>query len=193
MRIGYAHVTSTLALVVALSGTAYAATTITSANIKNNTIQSKDIKNHAIKSTDLAAKAKAEIRGQAGQILTTRPADLVLTGTKTVLKLDLPAGSWAIVAHVGGAHNGAAFSSRLECLLAQPGGELDFAKLRLAANTGLDPLVFADESLNGAVTLASPGSVTVACSNVTFGDPTHTITLTGLAMTAISGTSVALQ
>ena len=42
-----------LALFVALGGTSYAATRITSAQIKNNTIQGKDIKNGSIKSADV--------------------------------------------------------------------------------------------------------------------------------------------
>jgi hypothetical protein len=47
-RLSYANVASTLALVVALSGTAYAAATVTSADIVNRTIKVKDISTGAV-------------------------------------------------------------------------------------------------------------------------------------------------
>jgi hypothetical protein len=49
----YATVASTIALVVALSGTAYAAATITSADIVNSTIQGIDIRDGAVRSADV--------------------------------------------------------------------------------------------------------------------------------------------
>ncbi|MEZ5095241.1 MAG: hypothetical protein R2731_03460 [Nocardioides sp.] len=66
-HVNYANVTATVALVVALGGTSYAATQITSAQIKNGTIQNIDvkadtlkgdrIKNHSIGAKDLAKGA----------------------------------------------------------------------------------------------------------------------------------------
>jgi uncharacterized protein YjbI with pentapeptide repeats len=50
----YANVTATLALVVALGGTSYAAVTITGANVRNNTITGADIKNGSIRGADIA-------------------------------------------------------------------------------------------------------------------------------------------
>src|SRR5688572_25420853 len=49
VRPSYANVASTLALVVALSGTAYAAATITGADVKNNTLTSKDVRSLSMK------------------------------------------------------------------------------------------------------------------------------------------------
>ena len=49
----YATVASTLALVLALSGTAYAAATVTSADIVDNTIRTADIRNGAVESLDI--------------------------------------------------------------------------------------------------------------------------------------------
>ena len=52
----------------------------------------------------------------------------------------------------------------MECGLSGPDGVVvDFSKVRLAANVALDSLIFASVSLNGAVTLASPGTVKVSC------------------------------
>jgi hypothetical protein len=46
-------VVSSVALIIALGGTSYAASKITSAQIKNNTIKSADIKNNSVTSTDV--------------------------------------------------------------------------------------------------------------------------------------------
>ncbi|SEC49287.1 Collagen triple helix repeat-containing protein [Nocardioides exalbidus] len=94
MRIGYAHVTSTLALVVALGGTSYAAVQVTGKDVldgsltgkdlKAGTITGKNVKNGAISSQDvadgsLAAKDFADgqlpagATGPAGPAGTTGP------------------------------------------------------------------------------------------------------------------------
>lgn len=49
----YANVAATLALVVALGGTSYAAAMITGADIKDGTVSSADIKNSSVKSKDI--------------------------------------------------------------------------------------------------------------------------------------------
>jgi hypothetical protein len=50
----YANVTSTLALVVALSGTAYAAVTITGKNVRNGSLTGADVKKNSIGSKQVA-------------------------------------------------------------------------------------------------------------------------------------------
>ncbi len=72
----YATVASTLALVVALGGTSYAAAmltgaditdgTITSADVKNNNLKSKDVKNGALKLKDFSTGAKTGLQGAPG-------------------------------------------------------------------------------------------------------------------------------
>jgi hypothetical protein len=53
-KVSYANVASTLALVVALTGGAYAAGVIDSGDIKNNSIESRDLKNRdAVKARDV--------------------------------------------------------------------------------------------------------------------------------------------
>lgn len=49
----YANVTATIALVIALGGTSYAAITITSTNIRNGTIRGIDVANNTITSTKI--------------------------------------------------------------------------------------------------------------------------------------------
>jgi hypothetical protein len=62
----YAAITSTLALVVALSGASYAAVVVTGAQIKNNTVTSKDVKDKTIKTRDISQGAKDALKGMVG-------------------------------------------------------------------------------------------------------------------------------
>ena len=72
----YADIAATLALVVSLSGTAYAATVVTSANIRDNTIQSRDVRDGTLQGRDVADgsmtladlndTSEAKLRGQKG-------------------------------------------------------------------------------------------------------------------------------
>lgn len=52
-RPSYANVASTLALVVALSGTAYAAATITGASVKDGTLSGRDVRNNSLTTKDV--------------------------------------------------------------------------------------------------------------------------------------------
>lgn len=52
--LSYPHVVSTLALVVACSGTAYAAVRITGADVVDGSLTGKDLKNGSVKSADVA-------------------------------------------------------------------------------------------------------------------------------------------
>ncbi|MCW3050037.1 MAG: hypothetical protein JWO74_4321 [Solirubrobacterales bacterium] len=70
-HISYANVTATLALVVALGGTSYAAfslprNSVGSAQIRNSSVRSTDIRNRTIRLTDLANSTRASLRGQQG-------------------------------------------------------------------------------------------------------------------------------
>jgi hypothetical protein len=76
-RISYANVTSTLALVLALGGTSWAAVTISGANIKNNSVTAADlakgsvtsseVRNGSLRAADFAAGAlPAGPRGATG-------------------------------------------------------------------------------------------------------------------------------
>lgn len=80
VRMSYANVVSTLALVLAMSGTAYAVATVTSGDIVNKTIKVKDISNGAV--FDLLPKAAQVVMNDGG----------VLTGTdpQTVATVDIP-------------------------------------------------------------------------------------------------------
>jgi hypothetical protein len=62
----YATVVSTLALVVAATGTSYAAVMITGQSIQDGTVTTKDVANQTLKVKDLSAGARSSLRGSAG-------------------------------------------------------------------------------------------------------------------------------
>ena len=72
-HLSYANVTATLALIVALGGTSYAAFTLPrnsvgSAQVRSGAIKSSDIGDRTIRLTDIAASARTSLRGQKGAI-----------------------------------------------------------------------------------------------------------------------------
>lgn len=66
MRSRYPHVVSTLALVLALTGTAAAAGLIDGAKIKPGTITSRQIRDGALSAADISAAAARTLRGKPG-------------------------------------------------------------------------------------------------------------------------------
>ncbi len=70
----YAAVTSTLALVIALGGTSYAAVKITGADIKDNTVTTKDVKDKTLKVKDLSPGARKKLKGATGPAGPTGPS-----------------------------------------------------------------------------------------------------------------------
>jgi hypothetical protein len=81
-KLTYPHVVSTLALFVALGGTAYAAATIGSAEIVDESIQSVDVKNGQVKTADIALDAITSNRINNGSVLNSEIATNAVTGAK---------------------------------------------------------------------------------------------------------------
>lgn len=71
-----ALIVSSLALFTALSGGAYAATTIGSLQIKNNAVKSIDIQNGTLKTADMSLAAQLALKGKAGPTGPQGPAGL---------------------------------------------------------------------------------------------------------------------
>lgn len=102
--------------------------------------------------------------------------------------LALPAGTWALVAHLNGVNN-AATSQRLDCYFTGTPDENDLAKFRAQPNIA-DQVIYADLSLQVVTTLASPTSVKIECS------PTGTSpdwTFNSIKLTAVQATGVTRQ
>ena len=106
----FSNVIALCALFVALSGTSYAVTRITSKQIRNNTIRSVDIKNRTIKSRDIA-------RGVIGATLQSSAAQVVRDAGPTNVGSSQ---SYTPVATLGGL---------------EPGAYVLLAKVNQSANT----------------------------------------------------------
>ncbi|MFN7149604.1 MAG: hypothetical protein ACK4V6_08985 [Microthrixaceae bacterium] len=71
----YANVTATLALVVALGGTSYAAATIGTADIKKSAVTSAKIKNGNVKAADLRGGAVTSVKIRDGAVTSGKIQD----------------------------------------------------------------------------------------------------------------------
>ncbi len=74
----YANVAATLALVVALGGTGYAAATIGTGDIKNNAVTSAKIKNKNVKATDLRGNSVNSAKIKNNTVKDQDVADVVM-------------------------------------------------------------------------------------------------------------------
>jgi hypothetical protein len=92
------------------------------------------------------------------------------SGATQVASKSLPAGSFVLIAKLL-ADNDASSAARIDCSLNDPAAnQLDFMKLRLAA-TNIPNQEFGNISLEGAVTLNVPGTVTVQCTQLEDSPP----------------------
>jgi hypothetical protein len=79
--ITYANVMASIALVLALSGTAYAAITITGRNVRDSSLTGADVKNGSLATADLAAATRRSFKGDRGFSGSTGPMGIKgLTG-----------------------------------------------------------------------------------------------------------------
>ena len=62
-RLSYANVTATIALVLALGGTAYAAVKITGAEVKNGSLSGEDVANQSLSGADVQNLSDADFKG----------------------------------------------------------------------------------------------------------------------------------
>ncbi|MBJ7356934.1 hypothetical protein [Nocardioides sp.] len=140
----YANVVSTMALVLAVSGGAYAATqlpkdSVGSKQIKNNKVKSKDIKDGGIRAVDLRADVLGDV---------VRDGDLTDVVRDAELDADLAA---AVADLVSEGQLDTALAAALEDYVA---GDRDDAALTLPGGSTIQPLV----SIPGLI------SVTARCS-----------------------------
>ena len=181
----YANVASTLALVVALGGTSYAAVAIAknsvgSPQIINNSVKSADVKNGNLKAVDFragelpaGAQGPTGATGLQGPIGPVGPShgygvdsgtgSLTWTGAvQTVSTLAVPAGSYVVFAKVLGNNNDAG-ESDINCELRANGSVLDAGHdvLELAANGVAGDRQYMP--LTGTLTAAAPTTLTITC------------------------------
>jgi hypothetical protein len=116
-RITYANVASTLALVLALSGTAFAAAKITSADIVNKTI----------KPVDMSAKAKKALLPEARQVFKNDAGQF--SSETTFGGAGLPQGQWVVVAKLWLENEGTGVHDVLCALTAGNDSDLVWSRL----------------------------------------------------------------
>ena len=175
----YANVTATLALVIALGGTSYAAiklprNSVTSATVKDRSLMKKDFKTGQLPAGKRGPAGPQGPAGEAGaggaggggggaffnraerSELIPGPAD------QTIQNLNLPAGNWVVTAKFV-AENGTTTEGvgKLSCTLTLGGTVIDH--LGPAPGTDFDPGA-ANFVLTGAGTLGGPGAATVVCN-----------------------------
>lgn len=113
--------------------------------------------------------------GPSEAIVATQSETISFTGFKDLASITLPAGSWIVTAQFNAA-NTTATPVRIDCRLLDPSAELDFYKVRLAANNGAAAdLIFASGTLTGATTLASGGVVRLNCNTVESASPVQVL------------------
>jgi len=139
-RGSYANIASTAALVVALGGTSYAATMITSHQIQDGTVRNRDIRTNTIDGTrvrdggldvsDLAPDAQSAAYAVYHDEDVTVPSASV----GTMLSLTIPrAGAYGVAAKLEGTYYGST-SSWISCGLSA-GSDTDYSGASLAANS----------------------------------------------------------
>ncbi len=203
----YANVTATLALVIALGGTSYAAiklpkNSVTSATVKDRSLLKKDFKTGQLPRGKTGKQGPAGPAGPAGGsgaagsagtgagtgaglFNRAEAAENLVPGSadQTIQSLALPAGSWVVTAKF--IAENATLTGTLACSLNVGGVAVD----TLGAGTGIDfDQGSSSNTLTGAGTLAAAGAATVVCNtnnNVTAG------TYRARSMTAVQASSVA--
>jgi hypothetical protein len=198
----YANVTATLALVIALGGTSYAAiklpkNSVTSATVKDRSLMKKDFRPGQLPAGKRGPAGPAGPAGTAGGdggggsgaafFNRTDASENVVPGNadQTVQSLNLPAGSWVVTAKFVADNDNpdAAATGTLTCTLTLGGAVID----SLGPATDFDPGT-ASNTLTGAGTLGGPGTATVVCNTA---NSVGAGTYRARSITAVQASSVA--
>lgn len=161
-----------LALVVAMSGSAVAASLITSSQIKNGTIQVKDLSKSAVRALH-GAKGSSGTAGAPGAPGATGPigpsnvfeftheANVELPNNATPFTASVGPGQYLIIGKAE-VNNNSSVTARPDCILTA-GTDVDDALL------GTSPESTNDDTAAGTLTLthtfAAAGSVTLGCTD----------------------------
>jgi hypothetical protein len=176
----YANVTATLALVIALGGTSYAAiklprNSVSSIHVKDRSLLKKDFKTGQLPAGKrgpagpqgpAGAAGGAGAGGGGGSAVVVNRAEGIDAlvpgnGDQLIQSVSLPAGSWAVTAKFIGENGTAADGGRLACTLTLGGAAID--TLGPGAGVDFDPGA-ATLTLTGAGTLGAAGTAAVVCN-----------------------------
>jgi len=198
---GYADITATAALVLALcGGSAFAATQITSKQIKNHTIKAKDVRPGTLTGAEVADGSLSGADLAAGTVPVGpaaygryHDAPVTITGPAVVpvLTLALPAGSYAISAKTWliNNHSGPIPTSDLECYLVA-GGDTDTVQTSTTkADGGLTAPNRVAVSLQVLHTFASAGNAVLSCTGFGVSSAANQSKITAVQVGSISNTA----
>jgi hypothetical protein len=169
----YANVTATLALVIALGGTSYAAiklprNSVSSVQVKDRSLLKKDFKTGQLPAGKRGPAGPAGPAGDAGGGASaffnrTDAEENVVPGNanQTIQNLNLPAGNWVVTAKfvADNENPDAAATGTLTCTLTLGGAVID----SLGPATDFDQGTVSN-TLTGAGTLGGPGAASVVCN-----------------------------
>jgi hypothetical protein len=195
----YANVTATLALVIALGGTSYAAiklpkNSVSSLQVKDRSLLKKDFRTGQLPAGKKGATGAQGPEGPAGPaggssalVNRAEAVDALVPGNgdQVVQSINLPAGAWAVTAKFV-AENGTAAEGvgKLSCTLTIGGGAVDSLG---AGGIDFDPGA-ASVTLTGGGTLGAAGTAAVICNTAnTVGAGSYR----ARSITAVSASSVA--
>ncbi|HEV2774275.1 MAG TPA: hypothetical protein VGV90_01665 [Solirubrobacteraceae bacterium] len=190
----YANVTATLALVIALGGTSYAATklpknSVTSATVKDRSLLKKDFRPGQLPAGKRGpAGPQGPAGGADGSSLgffnRAEAVENLIPGSadQTIQSLSLPAGNWVVTAKFV-AENATA-TGRLSCALTLGGAAIDSLG---PAGVDFDQGA-ASNTLTGAGTLGGAGAAAVICNT---GNSVGAGTYRARSITAVQTGSVA--
>lgn len=194
-RGSYANVTATLALVIALGGTSYAATklprnSVSSVQVKDRSLLKKDFRPGQLPRGKTGAPGPAGPAGQSGSaaiVNRAEGADALVPGNgdQVVQSMNLPAGSFAVTAKFIAENATAVPGGTLRCTLTIGGAAVD----NLGPGAGIDFDQGATiNTLTGAGSLGGPGTAAVVCNT---GNTVSAGSYRARSMTAVSASSVA--
>jgi hypothetical protein len=195
----YANVTATLALVIALGGTSYAAiklpkNSVTSVQVKDKSLLKKDFKTGQLpagKKGATGAQGPAGPAGTAGgsSVVVNRQeaVEALVPGTagQAIQTVNLPAGDWAVTAKFIAENATAVPGGTLACTLAIGATVVD----SLGPGAGIDfDQGATSNTLTGAGALAAAGTATVICNT---SNTVSAGSYRARSITAISASTVA--
>jgi len=183
----FATVTAVTALVIAMGGTGYAASLITSKQIKNGTIKGVDIHAATIPSSKLAPGTIPAPYGGTSAYSTFHDAAVSIQNQvggvdATVISLNVPAGSYVFDATTW-LENGAT-PVLVRCTLAA-GGDSDLKRPLLEANGG-GAASSQSVALQVVHTFAAPGTAKLMCWSFGAATTVNNTKLTAIAVDHLS-------
>jgi hypothetical protein len=193
----YANVTATLALVIALGGTSYAAiklprNSVSSLQVKDRSLLKKDFKTGQLPAGKRGPAGPAGPAGEAGAggggsaAFFNRAEGLenLIPGTadQSVQSMNLPAGNWVVTAKF--VAENATVTGTLACRLTLGGAVIDSLG---PAGVDFDQGA-ASHTLTGAGPLGGPGAAAVVCNT---GNSVGAGTYRARSLTAVQAASVA--